>query len=184
VAELSAFRDVGEEMPAILVVLGGLPGTGKTTVARQLAAAEGATYLRIDDIEQAMRVALGLGEDIGPAGYMIAYALADSNLRLGRTVVADSVNPIELTRAAWRSVAENAGKPILEVEFVCSNTVEHRRRVETRTAEIPGSFVPDWSAVLARDYEPWPGAKLVVDTARMTAREAASLISAGMRALK
>lgn len=42
------------------------------------------------------------------AGYRVAYALADDNLRLGRTVIADSVNPIGLTRDAWLSVADRA----------------------------------------------------------------------------
>ena len=31
------------------------------------------------------------------AGYRVAYAIAEENLRLGRTVIADSVNPIKLS---------------------------------------------------------------------------------------
>ena len=45
----------------ILVVFSGLPGTGKTTAARPLAASLRALYLRIETIEQAMR-------DAGSAG--------------------------------------------------------------------------------------------------------------------
>ncbi len=41
----------------------------------------------------------------GPEGYIVAYRLAEHNLRLGLAVVADSVNPIEITREAWRAVA-------------------------------------------------------------------------------
>jgi len=37
-----------------LVVFGGLPGTGKTTLARALTQDWPATYLRIDEIEQAL----------------------------------------------------------------------------------------------------------------------------------
>ncbi|WP_371126640.1 AAA family ATPase [Variovorax sp. EL159] len=35
----------------MLIVLGGLPGTGKTTIAREIVARSRAVYLRIDAIE-------------------------------------------------------------------------------------------------------------------------------------
>ena len=75
----------------MLIVFGGLPGTGKTTLARAFAQERQATYLRIDTVEQALRSSGIVGDDVGPAGYMVAYALAEENLRLGRIVVADSV---------------------------------------------------------------------------------------------
>ena len=71
---------------------------GKTAIAASLARETGAVHLRIDSIEQAMR---NSGVTVsGPEGYEVAYAIAEDNLGLGRTVVADSVNPIEVTRAA------------------------------------------------------------------------------------
>ena len=44
---------------------------------------------------------------------------AEDNLRLACTVVADSVNPLPITREAWRAVAGRAGVPVLEIEVVC-----------------------------------------------------------------
>jgi predicted kinase len=38
----------------ILIIFGGLPGTGKTTLAKALAHRLSAAYLRIDTVEQAM----------------------------------------------------------------------------------------------------------------------------------
>lgn len=149
----------------MLIVLGGLPGTGKTTIARALASRLGAFHLRIDTIEQALRRAGNLGDDIGPLGYVVAYRLAEDNLRLGNTVIADSVNPIQITRGAWRATAERAGAPLVEVEVVCSDPAEHRRRVETRRADIDGFRLPTWAEVLGRNYEPWDRANVVVDTA-------------------
>lgn len=142
-----------------------MPGTGKTTVARALAARLGAVHLRIDTIEAALR-----GRLTGPmddAGYRIAYALAGDHLKLGLTVIADSVNPIRLTRDAWREVAERAGVRSLEVELICSDTDRHRQRIETRTADIDGLRLPTWRDVLDREYAPWPERDMVVDTGEL-----------------
>ncbi|AWJ91795.1 kinase (plasmid) [Azospirillum baldaniorum] len=150
----------------MLIVLGGLPGAGKTTIARVLARRLGAFHLRIDTIEQAIRMAGGAdGEAVGPQGYVVAYALAGDNLRLGATVIADCVNPVRITREAWRATALHAGVPLVEVEVVCSDPVEHRHRVETRHGDIAGHHPPSWAAVMERDYEPWDGPAVVVDTA-------------------
>lgn len=114
----------------MLIVLSGLPGVGKTTIAREIVAHSPSAYLRIDTIEQTLR-AMGALQDVGPAG----YALASSNLALGTTVVADCVNPLPVTREAWRAVAVRTSSALLEVEVVCSDLAEHRRRVEARKAE-------------------------------------------------
>ena len=146
----------------MLLIFGGLPGVGKTAIAAGLARDIGAVHLRIDSIEQAMRNS-GITVS-GPEGYEVAYAIAEDNLGLGRTVVADSVNPIEITRAAWRDVAKRAGSRFIEIEIVCSDEAEHRRRVETRTADIAGHILPSWQEVCDREYEPWE-ADIVIDTA-------------------
>ncbi|TWA74847.1 putative kinase [Azospirillum brasilense] len=149
----------------MLIVFGGLPGTGKTTIARALARRLGAFHLRIDTIEQAIRATVGTDDPVGPQGYVVAYAVAGDNLRLGATVVADSVNPIRITREAWRATALRAGVPLAEVEVVCSDPMEHRHRVETRHSDIAGHRPPSWAAVMERDYEPWEGTDAVIDTA-------------------
>jgi predicted kinase len=152
----------------MLIVFAGLPATGKSTLSRELARELQAVHLRIDTIECALLASLASGQSMEDLGYRVAYAIAEDNLRLGRIVVADSVNPLEITRQAWRSVAMRAGVNVVDVEVVCSDPVEHRRRVETRTSDIAGHELPNWQAVLRREYHFWTGPHLVIDTAGKT----------------
>jgi predicted kinase len=157
----------------MLVVVSGLPGVGKTTIARALARATGAVHLRIDSIEQALRDA---GHRVEAEGYAVAHAVAEDNLRLGRMVVADCVNPWPLTRLEWRSVADRAGVVIFDVEIVCSDLEEHRRRVEFREPDIEGHTLPTWSDVTERDYRAWDRERLVIDTAGSSPEESVRTI--------
>ncbi|WP_405164666.1 AAA family ATPase [Nocardia sp. NBC_01499] len=149
----------------MLIVIGGLPGTGKTTLARLLAARIRAVYLRVDTIEQAV-VRSGLTKHpVGPVGYVVGYALAREQLQQGLTVVAESVNPLAITRDSWLGAAQDAGAPAVEVEVVCSNPVEHRERIVSRSVDIPGLPLPGWPDVLDYDYQPWNRDHIVLDTA-------------------
>ena len=161
----------------MLVIFSGLPGTGKTKIARALAKEIGAVHLRIDTIEQALR---DKGLTVVDEGYRIAYAVAEDNLRLGLTVIADSVNPIQLTREAWRAVAKRTCAPFIDIEVTCSDKSEHRRRVEQRQADIAGHNLPTWIDVEAREYEPWDRDRVVIDTATATPGNAVASIRAAL----
>ena len=163
----------------MLVIFSGLPGVGKTTVARELARQIGAVHLRIDSIEQAIRAST-TSKPLDDVGYRVAYAIAEDNLRIGRTVVADSVNPLQLTRNAWLNVAKRARVRAVEIEIKCSAPEEHRRRVEARASDIPGLTMPTWAEVLEREYHPWDREHLVVDSASQTIEENISLIRAAL----
>ena len=163
----------------MLIAFAGLPGAGKTTLSRALARRIGAVWLRIDTIEGAMRRA---GLSPGPAGYDVAMALAADHLADGLAVVADSVNPVAASRAGWRAVAARAGSALLEVEVVCSDAAEHRRRVETRHHGISGLPAVTWPRVLDCGYEPWQDDRLTIDTARFALDAALETIIAALPA--
>ena len=146
-----------------LVILSGLPGSGKSTLGKQLASKLGAMYLRIDTIEQGLRDVCGLSQ-IDGKGYALTYRIAQENLSLGNNVIADSVNPWELTRSEWNNVAKEIGAVFINVEVICADKNEHRRRVEGRGSSVPGLKVPTWEEVEKRDYHPWTSARVVFDT--------------------
>ena len=161
--------------PPVLVSVGGLPATGKTTIARSVAAATRAAYVRLDTIERAVARAEGGYEAsngwVLPPGYHVAYEVAADQLRLGLDVVAESVNALAVIRDAWRDTALGAGARLVEVEVVCSDPAEHRRRAEERVLDIEGLANPTWEQITRREYERWERDRLVLDTALLTPEE-------------
>jgi len=162
----------------MLIIFGGLPGTGKSTLAKALAAKNAFTYVRVDEIENALSLHSEPKRKVGAEGYHVAFAISLSNLLLGNTVVADSVNAVRESREGWRQVAERAGVKLLEVECVCSDATEHRRRVETRLTDVTGWTLPSWDEVISREYEVWTTAPLVIDTARVSSDDGVRAIEA------
>lgn len=168
----------------MLIVLSGLPGTGKTTIGKALAAKRSAAYVRVDEIEHALKQHSRFDEEIGTAGYAVAYAIASSNLKLGNLVVADSVNPVTESRQGWRDVVQAIdGAMLLEVEVICSDENEHRHRVEGRAPDIDGFTLPTWSAVTSNVYVPWTEPRLILDTAFLSVLDAVSSIEKQLEAI-
>jgi len=124
----------------------------------------GAAHLRIDTIEQALRDLCSI--DVQGEGYRLAYRVASDVLKAGVSVVADSCNPIELTRREWEQVARHADARHVNIEVVCSDPRQHRERVETRASTIPGLQLPTWHEAETREYHDWTVERVAVDTSR------------------
>ncbi|HEY9827795.1 MAG TPA: AAA family ATPase [Stenomitos sp.] len=148
---------------ATLFIFAGLPGTGKTTLSQKLAQSIYATHLRIDTIEQSLRDLCGL--KVEGEGYRLAYRIAADNLRLGLNVVADSCNPLELTRGEWEQVAQDCRCEFINIEILCSNIREHRYRIESRSSTIRGLKLPTWQDVEEHEYHNWSKDRIIIDTA-------------------
>jgi len=152
---------------ATLYVFSGLPGSGKTTLAQPLSEHLRAAYLRIDTVEQGLRDLCKV--QVEGEGYRLSYRIATDNLQLGVDVVADSCNPLELTRREWEQVAQEVSATFINIEVRCSDIHEHQRRIESRFPDLPGLKLPTWQEVKHREYEPWSRERIIVETAGRSA---------------
>ena len=154
-------------MSPTLIVLSGLPGSGKTVLAEGLSRALSIPIFAIDTIEAAMRRA-GLDRaETSAAAYEVARALADEHLRLRHSLIVDAVNPAEAPRAAWRHLTTRHRVSLKIIECVCSDETVQRQRIESRVGSIVGTQLT-WPRFLQRraEYEAWTDPRLVLDTSR------------------
>ncbi len=161
-------------MKPVLYILSGLPGAGKTVLAKALAEKTRSVYLRIDTIEQAIRDLCAF--NVQGEGYRLSYRIAEDNLRLGNSVVADSCNPWNLTREEWQMTAVRSNADYVNIEVICSDEIEHRRRIESRKSDIPGLILPDWESVSSRKYDSWENPRISIDTAGKSVEESISIL--------
>jgi predicted kinase len=149
-----------------LVVLSGLPGSGKSGLAESLSRALSIPIFSIDPIEAAMWRAGLAKTETGVAAYEVAQALADEHLRLRHSVIVDAVNPVEAPRAAWRTLAAKHRVNLKIIECVCSDETMHRQRIEARVRSVADTHELTWARLLQRraEYEAWTDPRLVLDT--------------------
>lgn len=160
----------------MLIIFSGLSGVGKSAIARELARRMHAVYLCVDTIEEALSLC-NCAADMTQTAYVTGYELAAENVSLGLTVIADSVNALDSTRQAWHDMAKRHGQAYLDVEVICSDEAEHKRRVDARLAAGAGKNHPDWEAVCSRLYEPWSMERLVIDSCKKSVEQAADEIA-------
>jgi len=150
---------------ALLVVFAGLPGAGKSTLARLVAQQRDAVWLRVDTVEASLlKAGIPQSFETGLAEYLAVRDVAAEHLRLGRDVVVDAVNGVEAAREMWRTLATESQAVLSFVMVTCSDPDEHRRRVEARADPTPPLPSPSWAEVVDREFVPWGDPVLRVDS--------------------
>lgn len=154
----------------MLLLIAGLPGTGKTTVARAFAALSGATHFNSDTL----RRELGLMGHYAPGDKETVYATllqrAQKALLSGSTVVVDSTFFKENIRDPFRALAAECGVPLRWVEVQAGEQTLRERLSHPR----PDSEADFGVYENIRDqFEPLPTDRLIVNTDMETPESAA-----------
>lgn len=153
----------------VTVVVTGLPGTGKSTLADALAGGIGAPAFAGDWLLGALRPADRVLDDLTREEYLELYqslllSLITRQALLGQSSIVDCVVTDE-TLSRWRVEVETRHGRMAVIECVCTDTHLHRSRVEGRVRGIPGWHEIDWNHVeRMRDETPaLTSDRLVID---------------------
>lgn len=148
-------------------IFSGLPGVGKTTLAKLLAKKLFDTiYYRVDTIEYYLKKEYP--QELTKQGYELVYYQAKENLELGKNIIIDCCDPVAESRQLWHKLSLFNSTKIIDIEVICSDKQIHQNRVMTSFKSNPSKY-PNWDKVLARDYQPWNQNIIRIDTAKQTA---------------
>jgi predicted kinase len=134
---------------ARLILTCGLPGVGKTTLARQLAADRSAVRLTKDEWLWALG-STPWDEATREKVEHELWSLAQEILRLGLSVVLDFGLWARIERDEMRSVARGLGVGV-ELHYLDTPTDELWRRIEARNSEPPWDSYP----IRRADFDGW-----------------------------
>jgi predicted kinase len=145
-------------------IFSGLPGVGKTTLAKILTKnINNTTYLRVDTLEYFLKKEY-FNISLTKQGYDLAYFLAKENLELGNNVIIDCCNPIEESRQFLQNLSSIKSVKIINIEVICSDINTHKNRVELRFNKNKNKY-PSWQKVLNKDYQNWDNKQIIrIDT--------------------
>jgi aminoglycoside phosphotransferase family enzyme/predicted kinase len=176
-----------------LVLVGGAPGTGKSTVAARLAEETGWALLRSDEVRTELASLPPADDASAPvdqglyrpervaATYRHVLERAGRLLRSGEPVILDASWSSAEQRAAARRLADDTSTDLVELRCVAPQTVALERITLRRAAgHDPSDATPDVLAALGARFAAWPEA-IELDTTRPLDQTVGYAVRAGGR---
>lgn len=119
-----------------LILFSGLPGCGKSTLARQLVRDLSCAYFAKDRIQRV------LDDEIPDVklvhGYQVLLDLVEEHVALGVDVVLDAAFPLAGFREVAEQMAQTYQARFLPVWCICSDAAVWEARLANRVQYVPG----------------------------------------------
>ena len=131
------------------ILMRGYPGTGKSTIARLLAAALHAPLIDRDIIRKVAVDVFGNLPRVGEFSYELMFALTREQLGLGLSVVVDTPLTYHTTFEQAQELAQTFHTPLLVVHCQCPPQVQ-KRRLEGRRGKVSEFQITSWE-----EWEQW-----------------------------
>ena len=149
-----------------LYMVCGLPGTGKTTIAKELAKLTGGIVLRTDEIRKQILTDPKYTPEEKGRVYEAMLRTAGSMLRVGRDVILDATFHKEREREAAGRIARKAGKKLAVIEARCDEktVMEHLRKREGKGDASDADFKV--YKKIEKEWEPIEEKHFVIVTGR------------------
>lgn len=169
VAQVEARLPYTEDSRArpFLIMLSGLPGTGKSYLARRLSERLRAPVIETDFVRKTLFPQPSYSADESAIVHWVSRLLMRKLLARGVPVILDATNLIERQREMVYHVAEQAGARLVIVQTVAPEEVVRARLERRLTQRDPGDISDaTWSVYrrMAERQEPIRRPHLVVDT--------------------
>lgn len=150
----------------MLVLITGLPGTGKSTVANHLAERIGASVLRTDEIRKRLFAKPKYTEEEKELVYKILFLIAEELLKINHHVVIDGTFYKSALRKQIYKIASSTNSRLIIVECTASEE-EIVRRMQRRLGGR-GLSDADYEVYkkIKREYEPIETEHIMLDTSR------------------
>ena len=149
-----------------VIVVSGLPGSGKSTVAEGIAEKLGIPIFSVDPIESSIiKSGIKRSFETGLAAYLVTETLVAEQLSLGIPAVIDAVSAVKEARDMWRTLSNKFNARLIIIECALDRDL-HKKRIESRVRNIHGIPEVTWNDVdnRSREYLTWKEKRLVLDT--------------------